>query len=138
MLIHATSAREKLWPEESWIALGRRFAAQGVHCVLPWGSADECARSRRLAESIPNAVIPPALTIAEVASLLAGAHYAIGVDTGLTHLAVALGVATVGVYSSTDPAKTGLYGSPRAINVGDIGAAPSVALVLHGLDRVAQ
>jgi heptosyltransferase-1 len=78
------------------------------------------------------------LTISEVASLLAGARHAIGLDTGLTHLAVALGVATVGVYGSTDPAKTGLYGSSRAINVGGIGAAPSVAQVLHGLDRIAQ
>lgn len=138
VLIHATSAREKLWPEESWIALGGQLAARGVHCVLPWGNADECARSRRLAASIPDAVIPPALTIAEVVTLLAGARHAVGVDTGLTHLAVALGIATVGVYTSTDPAKTGLYGSPRAIDVGGIGAEPSVEQVLHALDRVAQ
>ncbi|HUP93660.1 MAG TPA: lipopolysaccharide heptosyltransferase I [Burkholderiales bacterium] len=138
VLIHATSARAKLWPEERWIALGQRIAAQGVCCVLPWGSADEFARSRRLAEPIPGAVTAPALKLAAVASLLAGARYAIGVDTGLTHLAVALGVATVGVYSSTDPAKTGLYGSPQAINVGGIGALPDVGQVLHGLDRVVQ
>jgi heptosyltransferase-1 len=138
VLVHATSARVKLWPEERWIALGRQIAAQGVCCVLPWGTADECARSRRLAESIPRAVTPPALTIAAVFSLLASARYAIGVDTGLTHLAGALGVPTVGVYVCTDPGKTGLYGSPRAINVGGIDAAPDLAQVLHSLDRVVQ
>ena len=138
VLIHATSARAKLWPEERWIALGRRISEQGVSCVMPWGSADECARSRRLAGAIPGAVTAPALKIAAIASLLAGARYAIGVDTGLTHLAVALGIPTVGVYSATDPAKTGLYGSPRAINVGGIGALPDVAQVLESLDRVVQ
>ena len=138
VLIHATSARAKLWPEERWIALGRRISEQGVCCVMPWGSADECTRSRRLAESIPGAVTAPALKLAAVVSLLAGARYAIGVDTGLTHLAVALGIPAVGVYSATNPAKTGLYGSPRAINVGGIGTLPDVAEVVHSLDRVVQ
>ena len=38
----------------------------------------------------------------------------VGVDTGLTHLAAALGARTVGIYCGSDPALTGLYGAARA------------------------
>ena len=42
----------------------------------------------------------------------------VGLDTGLTHLAAALGAPTVGIYCGSDPARTGLYGAARARNVG--------------------
>jgi heptosyltransferase I len=136
VLIHATSARHKLWPEPQWIALGEEMAAREVRAVLPWGTTAERARSERLAAAIPGAVIPPALSVAEVASLLAMALFTTGVDTGLTHLSVALGVPTVGIYSATDPAKTGLYGTTRAVNVGGIGRSSDAADVLRALASV--
>jgi heptosyltransferase-1 len=137
VLVHATSARAKLWPEPCWTALGQTLASERVRCVLPWGSEEECARSVRLAATIPDAVTPPRLALGDIASLLAAARCVIGVDTGLTHLACALGVATVGVYISTDPAATGLYGSARAANVGGRGAAPSLADVVQALGGIA-
>ena len=60
-------------------------------CVLPWHGADERARSERLAREIPGAVVPPALALADMAGLIAGAAAVAGVDTGLTHLAAAFG-----------------------------------------------
>jgi heptosyltransferase-1 len=138
VLIHATSARAKLWPEARWTALGQSLLSDGVRCVLPWGTEEERARSVRLAAVIPDAVIPPKLELGAVASLVAGARCAIGVDTGVTHLACALGVATVGVYISTDPAATGLYGSARAENVGGPAAAPSVEAIVQVLRRLSQ
>jgi heptosyltransferase-1 len=55
----------------------------------------------------------------------------VGLDTGLTHLAAALGVPTVGIYCGSDPALTGLYGAPLARNAGASGQAPTVAEVLR-------
>jgi heptosyltransferase-1 len=49
-----------------------------------------------------------------------------GVDTGLAHLAAALGTPTIGLYCATDPTATGLYGALRARNLGGIGRPPSV------------
>jgi heptosyltransferase-1 len=57
----------------------------------------------------------------------------VGLDTGLTHLAAALGATTVGIYCGSDPALTGLYGAERATNVGAPGRAPEVAEVLKSL-----
>lgn len=137
VLVHATSADNKLWPEADWIALAHGLRAQGVHSVLPWGDAAEHARSQRLAAAIPGAVTPPRLTLDAVASLLAGARCVAGVDTGLTHLAGALGVPTVGIYTRTDPSATGLYGCARAANVGGCGTTPDVAAVAQALQRLA-
>jgi heptosyltransferase-1 len=53
-----------------------------------------------------------------------------GVDTGLAHLAVALGRPTIGIYCATDPAATGLYGSIHATNVGTAEQPPPVAAVI--------
>jgi heptosyltransferase-1 len=126
VLLHATSRDDKLWAEENWIALGRALDQAGLRAVLPWGSAQEKARAERLCAAVPRAICTPRLGLDEAATLLARSRGAIGVDTGLSHLAVALGVPTVGLYVSTDPGLTGLYGGARAINLGGKGAPPAV------------
>jgi len=136
VLIHATSAHSKLWPDEHWVELGRHLERESIRTVLPWGSSAERERAERISGYLADAVVPPALSIADAASLLAGAHACIGVDTGLTHLAGALKVPTVGIYVSTDPAATGLYGCARALNLGGIGKPPSVEQVRVALDQL--
>ncbi|MGH8616820.1 MAG: lipopolysaccharide heptosyltransferase I [Burkholderiales bacterium] len=135
VLLHATSAGNKLWPEAHWIALSAALRARGLRCVLPWGSPEERARSERLAAGMDGAQVPPALSLPAVTQLLGGARGVVGVDTGLTHLAGALGVPTVGIFVATDPAATGLYGCPHGINVGDGRGVPAVAAVIAALDR---
>ena len=135
-LIHSTSAATKLWPEVHWSALGVALGRRGIAAVLPWGTPAEKERSERLRDAIPGAVVPPRLSLAESAALLANAACAAGVDTGLTHLAGALGVATVGIYTTTDPFLTGLYGCARAVNLGGVGAAPGPDAVLGELERL--
>lgn len=133
VLVHATSAAAKLWPEGRWIALGDALAAEGLACVLPWGNDDERRRAERIAEAVPHAHVPERMRLAEVASLLAGARCVVGLDTGLTHLAGALGARTVGIYTATDPAATGLFGCARAVNVGGPAVSASSADVLRAL-----
>jgi len=137
VLLHATSRADKLWDEANWIALGRYLHEQNLRCVLPWGSAAEQARSLRLAEAIPDAVVPPRLSLNEAAALLGGAQAAVGADTGLAHLAAALGVPAIGIYTATDPALTGLYAGRSAVNLGNVGRAPDVAAVIEALRRAA-
>jgi heptosyltransferase-1 len=136
VLLTMTSRAAKLWPEEDWIALGARLASQGVRSVLPWGSELERARSYRVAAAIKGASAPPRLTLGELAGLMSSARAVVGVDTGLTHLGVALGVPAVGIYCATDPGLTGLYGSPRCRNVGGADAVPAWQEVLAALDEV--
>lgn len=138
VLLHATSAERKLWSEAHWIELGRTLAARGVTSVLPWGAEAERLRSERLAQHIPQSIVPERMDLAALASLLAQARVVVGTDTGLTHLAGALGVPTVGLYCATDPAATGLYACARATNVGGIGMTPAVDAVVRALDGLTQ
>jgi heptosyltransferase-1 len=61
----------------------------------------------------------------------------VGVDTGLAHLAVALGRPTAGIYCATDPGLTGLAGGAEAVNLGGRGTPPGVADVAAALARIA-
>jgi len=138
VLLHATSRADKLWPEPAWKQLGAELARQGFASVLPWGNAAERARSERIAHSLREAVVPPAQGILAMAGLLAGAKAVIGVDTGLSHLAVALGCPVVALYCGTHPGLTGVHAGQgaRARNLGDTGQVPEVAEVLAALLEV--
>ena len=136
VFLHATSADEKLWPEGRWTALGEHMADRGIGVVFPWGNAEERLRSERLALAVAGGIAPPALKLAELPALLTGAVCVVGVDTGLTHLAAALRVPTVGIYGKTDPRRTGLFGSSLALNVGGRGSSPGAQDALHALEKL--
>lgn len=132
VLLHAASRAAKRWPDRSWIELGGRLAAAGFAAVLPGGTPAERDAAERLASRIPGALAAPAMDLPTAAAVLAHAWVVVGVDTGLTHLAVALGRPTVGLYGATDPALTGLHGGGAA-NLGRKGAPPAVDEVAASL-----
>lgn len=127
VLLTMTSRADKLWAEERWVELGRNL---GAPTMLPWGSEPERERAQRISAAIGGTVLPRK-NLEELARLFVGARGVVGLDTGLTHLAAALGVPTVGIYCGSDPALTGLYGAPLARNAGASGQAPTVAEVLR-------
>ena len=130
VFLSMTSRDDKLWPEQSWSELGR---ALGMRVVLPWGSGPERARAARIAATLARSEVPPRMTVEQLARLFARAAVVVGVDTGLTHLAAAVGARTVGIYCGSDPALTGIYGARQATNVGALGRAPAPAEVLRAL-----
>jgi heptosyltransferase-1 len=138
VLLHATSRDDKLWAEANWIELGTRMNRKGLHAILPWGNEREKIRSERLCSRIPNAICTPRLNLNEAAALLAQAKVVVGVDTGLSHLAAALGVPTIGIYTATDAGLTGLYAGASAINLGGKNCSPSVAEIIEAIEKMRQ
>jgi lipopolysaccharide heptosyltransferase I len=136
ILFHATARPEKEWPEASWIALGRALGARGAALVLPWGTEDERARSGRIAVALPNAHAPDRQPLDRMARLVAGASFVIGVDTGLLHLAAALGVPLVAIFIGSEPGLTGPMGQGPIAVVGGNNKWPSVADVMSALERL--
>ena len=136
VFLTATSRDDKLWPETHWLELGRQLNALGFSAVFPGGSPVERERAARLAAGLPGAVAAPPMTIPDLAALLAGARAVVGVDTGLTHLAVALQVPTVALYTATDPGLTGVLGAGFHRNLGGKTQVPSADRVLVELQRV--
>ncbi len=131
--LHGTSRDSKLWPIEHWVALGQLLAGQQLHLLLPWASDAEFKRAHQIAAQLNNAIVLPKLSIAQLATLLFQAKAAIGVDTGLSHLAAALSIPTIAIYTDTNPHLTGVTASAHApaINIGGIQQTPTVKEVFH-------
>jgi heptosyltransferase-1 len=136
VLLTATSRDDKLWPEKLWLELGQQLSDKGLVSIFPGGSSTERERAVRLASTLPEAIAAPPMALPELASLLAGARAVVGVDTGLSHLAVALNVPTVAIYTATDPGLTGVFGCGFHKNLGGKSQVPSVQSVLEALQPV--
>jgi heptosyltransferase-1 len=132
VFLHAASRPQKRWAEDRWIALGTLLAGRGLRAVLPSGTPAEREAAERMARSIPGAIAAPAMGLAEAADLLAQAWLVVGVDTGLTHLGVALRRPTVGLYGATRPDLTGLHGE-NSVNLGAPGVPPTVEEVADAI-----
>jgi heptosyltransferase-1 len=114
VLVHGSSRADKCWPEPHWLELGRRLLAAGHGLALPHGSAEEEERSRRLAQALgPGAQVWPRVPLDELAARMARCGGAIGVDSGLSHIAVALDLPHVQVYNFDTAWRTGPLGNPR-------------------------
>ena len=133
--LHATSRDSKLWAIEHWMTLGQELYEQGYALLLPWASASEHARAVRIAQNTSGAIVLPKLGLTQLAGIIAGAKAAVGVDTGLAHLAVALKCPTVAIYTDTDPSLTGICpGSDTfAVNLGGKAMPPSPQHVIQSL-----
>jgi heptosyltransferase-1 len=138
VLLHATARPDKEWPQDNWIALGKALAGQGLALVLPWGTEGERARSDRIAAALPGARVPARAPLDTVARLIAGADFVVGVDTGLLHLAAALGVPLVAIFSGSIPKLTGPVGSGPIAVLGAQGQPPSVAAVAEAVALLAR
>ena len=126
-----------LWvwtPEASWVALARALAARGSVLVLPWGTPAERARSIRIAAEVGHARVPDRQPLDRIARLVAGASFVVGVDTGLLHLAAALGVPLAAIFVGSEPGLTGPMGQGPIAVVGGRHARPSVADVIAALE----
>lgn len=110
MFLHGTTWATKLWPQAYWQQLCRDVTAAGCTVVLPWGSESEHVRAEAIASVAPNAQVLPRLPLGALAQQLADSVAAVAVDTGLGHLAAALGVPTVSLYGPTRPTLVGAYG----------------------------
>jgi heptosyltransferase-1 len=104
---HGTSREDKLWPVSHWVELGQRFNAQGFAVALAHGSAAEEARSQQIARQLTNAVVWPRLGLEALLDALGSSAGVIGVDSGLSHMAVALNLPHVQIYNFDTAWRTG-------------------------------
>lgn len=128
VFFHGTARDAKKWPREHWIELGRALAPMPV--LLPWGSPQERDEADALAAGLPNARVLPKLSMMDAVAVAQHARLAVGVDTGLTHIAAAFVRPTVEIYCDSPKWKTEGNWSDKIINLGDLGAPPSVPEVI--------
>jgi heptosyltransferase-1 len=106
-LVHGTSRADKQWPVAHWQALGQRLNEAGYGVVLPHGSAAEEATSLEIAADLSSAAVWPRLGLDALTDALATCAGVIGVDSGLSHIAVALDLPHVQIYNFDTAWRTG-------------------------------
>ena len=111
IFLHGTTWATKHWPVEYWQALVRRAVDCGYKVLLPWGDEVERCRAEEIVIEHSDAILLPRLSLSELALKIASAAGVIAVDTGLGHLAAALGKPTVSLYGPTDAALSGTVGN---------------------------
>ncbi len=115
-----SGGREKCWPAERYAALIEALADKGLEPVVTFGPADEEIRSRVAPRIEGSGVrIVDDLNLASLSVLLARCAVLIGNDSGVTHLAAALGIPVVALFGPTDPAVWGPRGKQVRIMWGD-------------------
>ncbi len=135
VLLHSTAEPDKEWPLENWRSLAAALGAD-FELSLPWGVAAEQTRAQRIASGIVRARVPERRPLDEVARLIAGASFVVGVDTGLMHLAAALGVPLVAIFTDSEPGLTGPVGRGPIKVLGDKGEPPGVQDVLGAVRQI--
>ncbi len=133
-LIPCASRPEKLWPQERWIALAQRLRDRGFAVAVFWGSPQEQVRAQAIATAV-GGVVPPFLSVHDAAGVLGRSQVVVGLDTGLTHLAAALGAATIGIYCDYDPAEAGVTGDGFHASLGGVGQVPEFDAVQVLVDQ---
>ena len=123
-LLHGTSRIDKEWPTAHWVTLGSRLAASGYSIALAHGNARERATSQTIAEAIgqqvPGSVctVWPVLALDALTVALGQCAGVVGVDSGVSHIAVALGLPHVQIYNFDTAWRTGPAAAPASVASG--------------------
>src|SRR5204863_9507090 len=110
VLLHpGASSRARQWPPERWAAVARAQRDAGRHVVVTGSVAErplglDVAREAGLD---PTVVLAGRTTLLQLTALVAAASLVVCGDTGIAHLATALGTLSVILFGPTSPARWG-------------------------------
>lgn len=107
----------KLWSDEAFARLTREaISSTGMYAVLAGGASDR-PRLERMRQGIGDKAVnmAGATGLAELAALSKGARFAVTVDSGPMHVAVAAGTRVIALFGPTSPARTGPYGEGHIV-----------------------
>jgi heptosyltransferase-1 len=136
VLLTNASRVTKQWPASRWRAVEACLVDLGLGSVLYWGSPAEQRETQARVEGMQRALVAPHTPLSRLASALAGARIVIGLDTGLTHLAAAVGAPTLGIFCDYDPALVGIVGDGPSRSLGGVNRKPEVDEVLSAVERL--
>ncbi len=100
----------KEWPVQNWLKVARHILKMGMVPVLT-GGPDDFNRaeefSSKLGINIPIVNSAGRLSLPELATLLGEAKFVISVNTGVMHMAAAVGAKLIAIHGPTSPIRWG-------------------------------
>jgi heptosyltransferase-1 len=127
IFLHGTTWETKHWPQSYWRELARLATKQSYTVSLPWGNEREKERAEAIAKGINGVSVLPRQNLTGMARHIAAADAVVGVDTGLCHLAAALGTPTLTLFGPTNPGLSGTFGSYQERLSSDFTCSPCMA-----------
>jgi heptosyltransferase I len=101
---HGTTWQSKHWPDEHWQALAQLAVAAGFHIKLTYGNDQEAVRAKKIHQVAPGSItLIPKGSLAVLKEHLVQTQGIISVDTGLFHLACALGLPGLALFGASNP-----------------------------------
>lgn len=113
----------KCWPHEKFAELAKRVAADGFD-VWVLGSQKDAPAGDAIAENSSAINLCGETTLADVIDLLGFAQHAVSNDSGLMHIAAAVGATTHAIYGSSSPDFTPPLTDRRYIHYLDLDCSP--------------
>ena len=110
IFFHGTTWSSKHWPDSQWLELMALAKHQAQRVLLPWGNEREKERAEKLVVESGWGTVLPKMNLWDLSGVIAQSSGAVGVDTGLMHVAAAMMVPTVSIFGSTSIKLTGSQG----------------------------
>ncbi|MDX8402986.1 MAG: glycosyltransferase family 9 protein [Mariprofundaceae bacterium] len=109
LLLHLGGSWEtKRLSEQVWLDTAKGLISLGITPIFSWGNMQEHALAEQLSNQLPTAIcLTEKLDIEALSGLIIFARGIIGSDTGVIHLAAALGKPTVSFWGPSDSQRSG-------------------------------
>ena len=115
----------KRWSRPRFAELARRLTAEHRVAVVVLGGPDELTLARVIArEGGDSCLVVCGLPLLQTAAIIERCDVFISNDSGLMHIAAALGTPTVGIFGPTPPRRCRPYGSGHAVVTADMACQP--------------
>lgn len=124
MIFHSTTWENKHYPEYNWQQLIKIINQAGYSVYLPALGTTEISRATRLISNSCNNKILANHSLSEIKNIISKASAAVGLDTGLSHLAAATATPCVAIYGPTDPILAGNRGKAQISITSNSSCAP--------------
>ena len=117
LLIHGTSRADKAWPLSHWIDLSKRLITSGYEVCITYASDTEQEFVNELMTNVEGLTLWHKHSLGDLSNLMRNCFGAIGVDSGVSHLAVALDLVHVQIYNFQTEWRTGPLHSPYQTSI---------------------
>jgi len=125
----------KEWPAENFAAAGSELLERFGGTVFLVGAADAARRAREVEERMEHAVVNLVgrTSVGELVALISKMDLVVATDTGILHIADALGRKVVGIFGPNDPARSAPYFQRENVLTAE-GRCPKAPCMEHECD----
>lgn len=135
LCVHAASRASKRWPVSHWVQVLQLARSLGLRPLFAAGSEDEAMQAQSLLNAAglrqpQDAAVLPRMPLARLMALMLQMQGVMGLDSGLSHLACALGKPTLLLYNTPTAWRTASFWQAGQLAIEGKGRPPTLEQVL--------